>query len=221
MRALGDGRPRWSAGPTAGARACGWPPGHRTTTATASTRSGCPRARPTTSRPSRITFPSGRTADELCPTEPPSLVWAAQMGTLTFHPWPVRRADVDHPDELRLDLDPQPGTTFADAQRVADVARELLEELGHSRLPEDQRQPRDPHLRADRAAAGPSTMCGTPPSGFGRELERRDAGVTTNLVEGGARRDDLPGLQPEHPGPHHRQRVEPARPARRAGRARR
>ena len=52
------------------------------------------------------------------------------MGTLTFHPWPVRRADVDHPDELRIDLDPQPGTTFTDAVRVAGVARELLEELG-------------------------------------------------------------------------------------------
>ena len=52
------------------------------------------------------------------------------MGALTLHPWPVRRPDLDHPDELRLDLDPQPGTTFADAQRVAGVARELLEELG-------------------------------------------------------------------------------------------
>ena len=78
----------------------------------------------------QITFPSGRTADELCPTEPASLVWAAQMGALTFHPWPVRRPDVDHPDELRLDLDPQPGTSFSDAQRVAAVTRELLEELG-------------------------------------------------------------------------------------------
>src|SRR5262245_38560497 len=78
----------------------------------------------------QITFPSGRTAEELCPTEPASLVWAGHMGALTFHPWPVRRPDVDHPDELRIDLDPQPGTTFSDAQRVAGVLRELLEELG-------------------------------------------------------------------------------------------
>ncbi|RZL65731.1 MAG: ATP-dependent DNA ligase, partial [Rhodococcus sp. (in: high G+C Gram-positive bacteria)] len=78
----------------------------------------------------KIAFPSKRTAEELCPSEPAALVWAAQMGTLTFHPWPVRRPEVDHPDELRLDLDPQPGTTFADALRVADVTRELLEELG-------------------------------------------------------------------------------------------
>ncbi|WP_244931689.1 DNA polymerase domain-containing protein [Nocardioides sp. W7] len=77
-----------------------------------------------------ITFPSGRTAEEICPTEIAVPVWCAHMGTLTFHPWPVRRADVDRPDELRLDLDPQPGTTFADSVRVAGVAKELLEELG-------------------------------------------------------------------------------------------
>ena len=51
--------------------------------------------------------------------------WAAHMGTITFHPWPVRDADVDHPDELRIDLDPQPGTDFADAVRVAAEARAL------------------------------------------------------------------------------------------------
>src|SRR5919107_263771 len=53
-----------------------------------------------------VTFPSGRTADEVCPTEIAVAAWAAQMGTLTFHPWPVRRDRPDHPDELRIDLDP-------------------------------------------------------------------------------------------------------------------
>jgi len=57
------------------------------------------------------------------------------MGTITFHPWPVRSDDVDHPDELRLDLDPQPGTDFADAVRVAGVARELLADLGAAGVP--------------------------------------------------------------------------------------
>ncbi|NUR62867.1 MAG: ATP-dependent DNA ligase, partial [Catenulispora sp.] len=47
-----------------------------------------------------ITFPSGRSADEMCPTEEAAVLWAAQYGTLTFHPWPVRRDDVDSPDEL-------------------------------------------------------------------------------------------------------------------------
>jgi DNA ligase D len=77
-----------------------------------------------------ITFPSGRTAREICPTEPAVLVWAANLGTFDFHPWPVRRPLVDHPDELRVDLDPQPGTGFADAVVVAGVLREVLSEAG-------------------------------------------------------------------------------------------
>jgi DNA ligase D-like protein (predicted polymerase) len=77
-----------------------------------------------------ITFPSGRTADEVCPTEPAVLAWAANLGTFDFHPWPVRRPDVDHPDELRIDLDPQPGTDFKDAVRVADVLRAVLADAG-------------------------------------------------------------------------------------------
>jgi len=77
-----------------------------------------------------ITFPSGRTASEVCPTEPAVLAWAANLGTFDFHPWPVRRPLVDHPDELRVDLDPQPGTGFADAAVVAAVLREVLAEAG-------------------------------------------------------------------------------------------
>jgi DNA ligase D len=77
-----------------------------------------------------ISFPSGRSADEICPSEPAAVVWAANLGCLTFHPWPVRRADTDHPDELRLDLDPQPGTDFADAVRAAHQLREVLGEHG-------------------------------------------------------------------------------------------
>ncbi|KPC60333.1 non-homologous end-joining DNA ligase [Streptomyces chattanoogensis] len=78
----------------------------------------------------RIAFPSGRFADEMCPTEPAAVIWAANLGCLTFHPWPVRRTDTEHPDELRIDLDPQPGTDFADAVRVAHDLRELLAEHG-------------------------------------------------------------------------------------------
>src|SRR3954467_10912672 len=73
----------------------------------------------------RITFPSGRPADEVCPTDLAHVAWAAQMGTVVFHPWPVRQADADHPDELRIDLDPQPGTDFADAARAAGLLREV------------------------------------------------------------------------------------------------
>lgn len=75
----------------------------------------------------RISFPSGRTADEVCPTEPAVLVWLATLGTITMHPWPVRRSDPDTPDELRLDFDPQPGTDFRDAVRAAVAARDFME----------------------------------------------------------------------------------------------
>nr|MDT0522635.1 ATP-dependent DNA ligase [Streptomyces sp. DSM 41633] len=56
-----------------------------------------------------VTFPSGRTADALKVTHPAAIAWAAQMGTITLHPWQVRCPDTEHPDELRIDLDPQPG----------------------------------------------------------------------------------------------------------------
>jgi DNA ligase D len=94
-----------------------------------------PKGAPEFVQTARIQFPSGRDADEVCPTELAVVAWAGQMGTITFHPWPVRRDDVDHPDELRLDFDPQPGTDFADAARVAGEARDLLAELGYTGFP--------------------------------------------------------------------------------------
>ena len=75
-------------------------------------------------------FPSGRSADELCVTELASVIWAVQMSTVEFHPWHSRRADTEQPDELRIDLDPQPGTGFAEAKRVAAIVHEVLDELG-------------------------------------------------------------------------------------------
>jgi DNA ligase D len=83
-----------------------------------------------------ITFPSGRSAEALCVTSAADVAWAANLGTITFHPWHARAADVDHPDELRIDLDPQPGTTFDDARRVAlEAVRPLLDELGYAGFP--------------------------------------------------------------------------------------
>ena len=79
----------------------------------------------------RVTFPSGRTADALMVTHPSAIVWAAQMGAITLHPWQVRCPDTDHPDELRIDLDPQPGTGFAEARMVAvDILKPVLDEVG-------------------------------------------------------------------------------------------
>ncbi|MGI8679217.1 MAG: non-homologous end-joining DNA ligase [Jatrophihabitans sp.] len=78
----------------------------------------------------QVAFPSGRTADELCVTQLADVAWAVQMSTVEFHPWHSRRADTERPDELRIDLDPQPGTDFADCKRVAGVVDEVLTELG-------------------------------------------------------------------------------------------
>jgi DNA ligase D len=89
-----------------------------------------PKGMPDWAETARVTFPSGRTGDEVCVTEPATVVWAVQMGALELHPWPVRRSDTDHPDELRIDLDPQPGTGFAEAVEVAQEAKALFEGLG-------------------------------------------------------------------------------------------
>lgn len=78
----------------------------------------------------RVTFPSGRTADQVCPTNAATLIWAANLGTVTFHPWPVTRADVDRPDELRVDLDPQEGRGFAEAVDAAVVLADMLRAWG-------------------------------------------------------------------------------------------
>jgi DNA ligase D len=77
-----------------------------------------------------IKFPSMRTARELCPADLAHVAWAAQMGTIVFHPWPVRGDAPDNPDELRIDLDPQPGTHFSDVVSTAQVVREVLSDLG-------------------------------------------------------------------------------------------
>jgi len=83
----------------------------------------------------RVTFPSGRHADELCPTDLAHIVWAVNLGCLDLNPWAVRREDVDRPDELRIDLDPQPGVPYATVLEVAMVVRTVLEEHGYVGYP--------------------------------------------------------------------------------------
>ena len=79
----------------------------------------------------RVTFPRyNRTADELCVASVADVVWAVQMSTVEFHPWNTRAADVETPDEWRIDLDPMPGVGVDVVRRVAGVAHEILDELG-------------------------------------------------------------------------------------------
>jgi DNA ligase D len=137
-----------------------------------------PRGAPGYVQTAEIKFPSGRTADEICPTEVAVVGWAAQMGTITFHPWPVRSGDVDHPDELRIDLDPQPGTDFDDAVRVAGEARNLLGELGYAGFPKTSGG-RGVHIYVRIEPRWTFTEVRHAAIAFGRELERRLAGQVT------------------------------------------
>ena len=89
-----------------------------------------PKGMPEWVRTVSCTYPSGRRHAQIVVDEVATAVWAVQMNTVTFHPWPVRTADNDNPDELRIDLDPQPGRTFADAVEAAHTLRQVLTEVG-------------------------------------------------------------------------------------------
>src|SRR5215211_4176656 len=178
MRALRD-RPtaleRWPSGVRPDIKLATGRPGEK---ADAFYQKRVPKGAPDYLESVEVAFPSGRRAAEICPTEIAVPVWCAQMGTLTFHPWPVRRTDVDHPDELRIDLDPQPGTSFRDAARVAGVARELLDELGLVGFPKTSGN-RGVHIYVRIEPLWEFVDVRHAAIGFGRELERRDPGVTT------------------------------------------
>jgi DNA ligase D len=131
-----------------------------------------PKGAPEWVQTATVYFPSGRSAAELCVTELASVIWAVQMSTVEFHPWHSRRADTERPDELRIDLDPQPGTGLAEAKKVAQVVHEVLTELGAVGWPKTSGsrgihvyvriQPRFGFREVRRAALA-----------FAREIERR------------------------------------------------
>lgn len=81
-------------------------------------------------RTATLSFPSGRTAEEVVVDNAAGLAWIVNLGCMELHPHPVRTGDLDHPDQLRVDLDPGPGVDFADVRRVAMVVRDVLEENG-------------------------------------------------------------------------------------------
>jgi bifunctional non-homologous end joining protein LigD len=89
-----------------------------------------PEKRPEWLRTVTLSFPSGRTAEELVIDDAASLAWIVNLGCIELHPHPVRAADLEHPDELRIDLDPGPGVAWTDVRKVALEVKALLEELG-------------------------------------------------------------------------------------------
>jgi bifunctional non-homologous end joining protein LigD len=89
-----------------------------------------PAQRPTWIRTVTLSFPSGRTAEEIVVDDAAGLAWIVNLGCIELHPHPVRSGDLEHPDELRIDLDPVPGVSWADVRRVAVEVKALLEDLG-------------------------------------------------------------------------------------------
>src|SRR6185312_6232262 len=137
-----------------------------------------PEKRPEWVEAARVTFPSGRHADELCVTELAQVVWAANLAVVDFHPWPSRRSDTEHPDELRIDIDPQPGTTFRDGKKVAAVVRETLAEIGYTGWPKTSGN-RGIHIAVRIEPRWEFPVVRRAALAFAREIERRLPKVVT------------------------------------------
>jgi DNA ligase D-like protein (predicted polymerase) len=137
-----------------------------------------PEKRPDWIEVARVRFPSGRHADELCVTEVAQVAWAANLAVVDFHPWPSRRRDTEHPDELRIDVDPQPGTSFADGKRVAGIVRELLAEIGYTGWPKTSGN-RGIHIACRIEPSWEFPVVRRAALAFAREIERRASGVVT------------------------------------------
>ena len=137
-----------------------------------------PERRPDWIETARVTFPSGRHADELCVTELAHVVWAANLATLEFGAWPSRRRDPERPDELRIDIDPQPGTGFEEAKRVAAVVRETLDEIGYIGWPKTSGN-RGIHVYCRIEPSWDFKVVRRCALAFAREIERRAPDLVT------------------------------------------
>ena len=124
------------------------------------------------------TYPSGRRHAQLVFDEPAALAWAAQMGTITFHPWPVRTANLDNPDEFRIDLDPQPGRDFRDAVAAAVALREVMAAVGLTAYAKTSGN-RGVHVYARIAPTHEFQDVRHGVIGIARELERRMPDLVT------------------------------------------
>jgi bifunctional non-homologous end joining protein LigD len=138
-----------------------------------------PRKVPEWLQTATVAFPSGRTAEELVANDAAHVAWAVNLGVIDFNPWPARRRDLDHPDELRVDLDPTPGIGWDAVRRTAMVVREVLGEHGLRGYPKTSGskgihvnvriEPRWDFLEVRRAALA-----------LAREVERRAPDLATS-----------------------------------------
>jgi len=126
-----------------------------------------------------LSFPSGRTAEEIVVDDPAGLAWIVNLGCLELHPHAVRATDLDHPDELRVDLDPGPGVAWDDVRRVAVEAQHLLEELGLRGWPKTSGS-RGMHINVRIQQRWTFTEVRRAALALSREIERRAPTLATS-----------------------------------------
>jgi len=138
-----------------------------------------PQARPPWIEVVTLRFPSGRSAEEVVPRDAAALVWMANLACLELHPHPVRTDDLDHPDELRVDLDPVPGVTWPQIQEVAGVVRATLADVGLVGWPKTSGS-RGVHIyvRIERRWTFDEVRAAA--LALAREVERRAPGLATS-----------------------------------------
>jgi DNA ligase D-like protein (predicted polymerase) len=138
-----------------------------------------PDKRPSWLRTVTLSFPSGRTAEEVVVDDAAGLAWIVNLGCIELHPHAVRATDLDHPDELRIDLDPIPGVAWDDVRRVAIEAQALLEELGLRGWPKTSGS-RGMHINVRIEQRWTFTEVRRAALAFSREIERRAPTLATS-----------------------------------------
>src|ERR1700719_2897090 len=138
-----------------------------------------PRSRPPWIDVVSLRFPSGRSAEEIVPRDAAALAWMANLACLELHPHPVRAEDLDHPDELRVDLDPVPGVTWAQLRDVARVVHATLDDLALVGWPKTSGS-RGMHVSVRIERAWTFDQVRRAALAVAREVERRAPGLATS-----------------------------------------
>jgi bifunctional non-homologous end joining protein LigD len=138
-----------------------------------------PEQRPEWLRTVTLSFPSGRTAEEVVVDDSAGLAWIVNLGCIELHPHPVRSADLEHPDELRIDLDPVPGVPWSDVRRVAIEVKSFLEEVGLSGWPKTSGS-RGMHVNVRIAPRWTFTEVRRAAVALSRAIERRAPTIATS-----------------------------------------
>ncbi len=138
-----------------------------------------PENRPDWLRTVTLSFPSGRTAEEIVVDDAAGLAWIANLGCIELHPHAVRTNDLDHPDELRIDLDPGPGVEWNDVRRVAMETKTLLEDMGLRAWPKTSGS-RGMHVNARIQQRWTFTEVRRAALALSREIERRAPTIATS-----------------------------------------